>query len=181
MREPTSFADRVQASTLGGKANVPMACPACGSTFFIKLSAEQFSDGGYGTAQFRSLSNSPESAYVCLCGRLVDIKESVGRGQEGQHARFVSAVAVALSAQLKQDNKFKELSTQVASVDDLASLRADVEYLKQCVELLSGQTPVEDESTPEEDSEPGPSPEDTNGQQITKTNIGGRGKRSSVK
>ena len=179
MREPTSFADRVQASGLGGKANVPMACPSCGSTFFIKLSAEQFSDGGYGTAQFRSLSNSPESAYVCLCGRLVETKESVGRGMEGQHARFVSAVAVALAAQIKHASEFNVLAKHTASVEDIEALKADIQWLKQSVELLSGQTPVEDEED-EPAGEATIEPAHTEPDQTGKTTEG-RGKKSRVK
>jgi hypothetical protein len=47
-----------------------MTCPSCGSTHFIKALAEEFSNTGYGSAEFRSLSTGfqPLSVYVCPCG-----------------------------------------------------------------------------------------------------------------
>ena len=47
-----------------------MTCPSCGSTHFIKALAEEFSNTGYSSAEFRSLTTGfqPPSVYFCLCG-----------------------------------------------------------------------------------------------------------------
>jgi hypothetical protein len=46
----------------------PMTCHSCGSTHFIKTQAEEFSNTGYNSAEFRSLTFQPQSVHVCLCG-----------------------------------------------------------------------------------------------------------------
>ena len=61
IENPSAFSRRV---------TPPMTCPSCGSTHFIKAPAEEFSNAGYGSAEFRSLTAGFQtlSAYVCLCG-----------------------------------------------------------------------------------------------------------------
>ena len=60
IRKPSAFSQRV---------TPPMTCPSCGSTHFIKALAEEFSNTGYGSAEFRALTGfQPLSVYVCLCG-----------------------------------------------------------------------------------------------------------------
>jgi hypothetical protein len=49
-------------------ANQPgkLTCTVCGSTFFTTARAEQFVAGGYGSAEFRSISNSPKTVLTCV-------------------------------------------------------------------------------------------------------------------
>ena len=65
IENPSAFSQRV---------TPPMACPSCGSTHFIKALAEEFSNNGYGSAEFRALSFQPLSVYVCLCGTPMPVK-----------------------------------------------------------------------------------------------------------
>ena len=55
---------------LSPQVTSPMVCEACGSTHFVQASAEEFTNNGYGSAEFRPLTGNfqPPSVYVCLCG-----------------------------------------------------------------------------------------------------------------
>ena len=68
---PERFASTIEnPSAFSRRVTPPMTCPSCGSTHFIKALAEEFSNTGYGSAEFRSLTagSQPLSVYVCLCG-----------------------------------------------------------------------------------------------------------------
>lgn len=56
-----------------------------------------------------------------------------------------SSTIVANLITIKDDNTDLDDLEQTASVSDIEALKADVRWLKQSVELLSGQTPVEDD------------------------------------
>jgi hypothetical protein len=122
-----------------------MVCPDCGGTFFFRVSAEQYSDAGYGSAQFRSLSMTQESVYICLCGRLVENRENAGRGVEGNHPRFLAALKMALAFQNQRNSKILKVAEQSASIEELEILTARVKWLEDAVEVLA-QTPVEEET-----------------------------------
>ncbi len=154
-RSSTPLAERLNA--LNDKANAPMVCPDCGSVFFYKVSAEQFSNAGYGTASFRSLSTSTESVYICLCGRVSDINDSAvgARSSIDRHAQFIGALKAAIGKQKK--NSLQTVAEQCASIEEVSNLEARVKWLEDAIDVLvnkdeSSQT--EDESLKTENSEP---------------------------
>lgn len=144
---PTALIDRLNA--LDSRTNTPMVCPDCGGTFFFRVSAEQFADSGYGSAQFRSLSMTQEPVYICLCGRLVENKENVGKGVEGNHPKFLAALKMALAFQNQRNSKILKVAEQAASADELENLKARVKWLEDAVDVLA-QTPVEEETEVDE-------------------------------
>lgn len=89
-----------------------LSCMVCHSTFFYTEHAEQFQAGGYGSAQFRSLSNAPKTILVCIgCGAPVtpmptyygknttadvaeqDFRKSVEAGQKYRKAQSIQNIA----------------------------------------------------------------------------------------
>jgi len=149
MGRPTAMVDRI--NDLQGKAHTPMACTRCGGTWFYKVTAEQFSDSGYGTAQFRSLSMVPETAYVCLCGAIVENKEAVGRGVESRHGQFLNAVRNAMEYQKR--NSVQLVAASCASIEEVDQMRQKVEWLEQAFSSVTETTPIEEtpiEAEPEQ-------------------------------
>lgn len=141
---PTAPIDRLNA--LESKINTPMVCPDCGGTFYFRVTAEQFSDASYGSAQFRSLSMIPEPVYICLCGRLVPNKEAVAeRGPDSSHARFINTVKKAVAFQAERDKKILKIAEQAVSVGELEELKDRVKWLEASMNVLLQQTPIEEE------------------------------------
>jgi len=123
-----------------------MVCPRCSGTWFYKVTVEQFSDGGYGSAQFRSLVMTPETAYICLCGTIVENKEATGRGIESRHGHFLSAIRIALEHQKR--NSVQLVAATCASIDEVEQLRQRVDWLETAISsFTTEQTPIEDETT----------------------------------
>jgi len=136
----TALVDRI--NDLQGRANTAMACPRCNGTWFYKVTVEQFSDGGYGSAQFRSLSMTPETAYVCLCGAIVENKESVGRGVDSRHGYFLGAIRTALECQKR--NSVQQVAASCASIEEVEELRDRVKWLEEAItSFTTDQTPIE--------------------------------------
>lgn len=141
---PTAPIDRLNA--LESKINTPMVCPDCGGTFYFRVTAEQFSDASYGSAQFRSLSMMPEPVYICLCGRLVPNKEAVAeRGPDSSHARFINTVKKAVAFQAERDKKILKIAEQAVSVGELVELKDRVKWLEDSMNVLLQQIPIEEE------------------------------------
>ena len=142
MGRQTGLVDRI--SDMQGKANTPMTCPRCGGTWFYKVSAEQFSNEGYGSAQYRSLTMTTETSYICLCGCIVENKESVGRGAESRHGQFLNAIRTALDSQKR--NSIQIVASTCASIDEVQQLRQRVEWLESAItSFTTDQTPIEAE------------------------------------
>jgi hypothetical protein len=119
-----------------------MICPRCGGTWFYKVTVEQFSDGGYGSAQFRSLSMTPETAYICLCGTIVENKEAMGRGVDSRHGHFLSAIRTALEHQKR--NSVQVVASTCASIEEVEQLRQRVNWLEEAIaSFTTEQTPIE--------------------------------------
>jgi hypothetical protein len=122
---------------LNKTANAAMVCPDCGSSFFIKISAEQYSDAGYGTAQFRSLSMAPEVGFICICGHIVDPKEPATGSKDTRHSIFVECMKNAIQRQ--KDNDPRAIAAQTISLKEYEALQGEDEWLKSCVEQLSAR------------------------------------------
>ena len=128
-RVQTSAAERME--SLNSKVGTPMTCSHCGGTFFYKVNAEQYSDGGYGTAQFRSLSMATEAFYVCLCGTVTDIKDTAARGLADRHTQFISCVKKAIAIQKKDSPQF--VAEQCASLEELQQVNDRLKWVEDAV------------------------------------------------
>jgi hypothetical protein len=131
-----------------------MVCSECGSTFFYKVSAEQFSNAGYGSAAFRSLSTSQESVYVCLCGRVCDVNDTTGaRSSIDRHAQFINALRVAINRQKK--NSPQSVAEQCASLEDVSNLETRIKWLEDVVDVLANKDNNESPKPGDENLSPG--------------------------
>lgn len=132
--------DRINA--LDSRANTPMLCPDCGGSFFFKVTAEQFSDSGYGSAQFRSLTMTPEAAYLCLCGYLVPIKETSAKGVFGTHPQFLKAIKAATEFQDERSGKALKIAEAAATVAELDEVKLQLKDLEDLIDALKHNVEV---------------------------------------
>lgn len=114
-----------------GPGNTQLTCD-CGSTFFMKFSAEQFLSGGYGSAEFRSTSGAPKTVLVCLCGKPYPTKPTAGLSM-----KTVAGIAEndfqksVQSAQKRRDEaSLKHVAEISASPSEVKRLREEVTELR---------------------------------------------------
>jgi hypothetical protein len=124
-------------------ANKPMSC-SCGSTHFYKVHTEEYADNGYSSVQVRSLSTNTETAYICLCGKAVQMKDTavIGTG-EGSRARFMKSLVAAGEFNSKNTPigiaaGMVSLAEQAEDRAVIASLQEQVAWLTATMELLVG-------------------------------------------
>ena len=48
--------------------NEPTACRTCGSIYFMEMTAQMYTTGGYG---LRAVSTTPMTVYMCPCGEIL--------------------------------------------------------------------------------------------------------------
>lgn len=125
----------------------------CGSTFFEQRRVEQFQAGGYGTAEFRSISNAPKTVLICLCGKPVAPKPgyySKGTVAALQEVEF--AKSVEESRKHREASSINNIANIAASPAELRELADKFEVLSAAVSALGRPT-----STPQltkEDTKP---------------------------
>ena len=105
----------------------------CGSTFFFTVRAEQFQAGGFGTAEFRSISNAPKTLLVCICGHPYTPKP-------GYHAR--GTVAAAAEEAFRKSVEAAQKHLKEHSLDNIAQIAAnpaEVEKLGSRIKSLADE------------------------------------------
>jgi hypothetical protein len=121
-------------NALQDRANAPMFCADCGGTFFYKVSAEQYSSAGYGSAAFRSLSTVTETVYICLCGAVVDSKETPGKNQADRHSLFVQILKDSIAHQ--KGNNPQVVAAKCASLSEVDELKERVKWLEEAFDVV---------------------------------------------
>lgn len=138
--------------------NEPVACPHCGSIFFLEIIAQMYTTQQSG---FRSLSQVPLKAYLCLCGALVKqpgLATSIQAG--GERDWFAQSIDAALTRRAQIDPN--ALAQGFAGVQELEALRRRVDQLQEQLEAqgLVDETPVPEIPEPvNATTEPPPAPE----------------------
>jgi hypothetical protein len=110
----------------------------CGSTFFVPVRAEQYATGGYGTAEFRSVSQAPKTFLVCLCGRPAFPQPSTfAQGTSAGIAEkdFQESQKSAMTA--IESQSLTNIANIAAAPSEVEDLRKQVEDLKATVEALT--------------------------------------------
>lgn len=119
--------------------NDRLVCTACGSTFFFQEHAEQFQPGGYGTAEFRSLSGAPKMVLICIgCATPVIPKEShYARGTVADLAESDFRKSVEGGRKFRKDNSIQNVAKIAASPNELQEVRELVETIRTAVNAIS--------------------------------------------
>lgn len=107
----------------------------CGSTFFYTTRAEQFAAGGYGSAEFRSLSNAPKTVLVCLCGKPVTPKPNFyGRQTTAGVAEDEFRKSVEFSQRYRKEHSLENIAQIAVSPEELQKVADQVDELRKVVE-----------------------------------------------
>src|SRR6266404_6505622 len=116
-----------------------LICAACGGSFFNTVRAEQFQPGGYGSAEFRSLSNAPKTVLNCIgCGTPVLPKPShYGRGTIADIAEQDFRKSIESGQKYRKDNSIQNVVNIAASVEELEQVRGQVEDIKKAIDASS--------------------------------------------
>jgi len=116
-----------------------LTCDQCKSTFFFTARAEEFLAGGYGTAEWRSVSNAPKTILVCVgCGKAVTPKQNYyAKGTQAAIAEEHFAESVKNGNKFREKNSIQHVAQIAASPDELAALKKEVEDLRQALNSMT--------------------------------------------
>jgi hypothetical protein len=130
-RGEQAVADRVRQATQ--PMNTAVNCEECGGNFFFLVRAEQFSGGGYGSMEYRSLTASPVELRMCPCGAPLTPAPAYAPGARTvQTARDAFFQSLALAKALRERRSADKLADRI--VQETAS-RIDLEALKTALEI----------------------------------------------
>lgn len=146
--------------------NTPIECEVCGSEWFYSVHAEQFSGGGYGSVEMRSITGNPVQMRICLCGNpIVPQAQNFGgsRALGTRESFFIAAKkAKANRKSITLDNvaeiaaspsEIKELQQQL---DDLKTQASEIQNLLiQVSELKQQIAELNKTKKPKKGSDPG--------------------------
>jgi len=112
--------------------NDPTACRKCGSIYFMEISAQMYTMGGYGV---RSVSTTPMKVYMCPCGEiLTPAGLNTGVQAGGERDLFAQSLAAALA--YRAENGVDAAAKGFAGVHELRELKAQVDDLQARINLL---------------------------------------------
>lgn len=140
----STYAERVSASLNPG-VNTPIECEECGSTFFISSHANQYSGGGYGSAEYREITGSPIPVRVCLCGNpIIPTAQNFGGSRAlGPRQEFQLSANMAKNYRQKNQALLDQVAETTPSLQEHEELKAEFELIKaKLEELLSNQAPA---------------------------------------
>lgn len=104
----------------------------CGSSFFFKYGAEQFQAGGYGSAEFRSLSNAPKTVLICLCGKPYPAKPQAGYSKATVAGLAEDSFQKSIDAARKRRDEvsMKHVAEISASPEEVKNLQGQIDQLR---------------------------------------------------
>lgn len=116
-----------------------LICPTCGGSFFTTQRAEQFVAGGYGTAEFRSISNAPKTVLTCIgCSTPITPKPAFyGKGTIADIAEQDFRKSVELGQKHRKESDPKILLQQVASDEKVTEIKNLIDDVKKAVEAAA--------------------------------------------
>lgn len=124
---------------MAGPGQDKLVCKECQSTFFWTARAEQFLAGGYGSAEFRSISNAPKTVLICIgCGTPATPKPAqYSRGTQAHLDEESFRKSVEVGQKYRQNNSMNRVATIAASVQEVEELRTLVNDIKKAVEAAA--------------------------------------------
>jgi hypothetical protein len=118
--------------------NEPTACRTCGSIYFMEMTAQMYTTGGYG---LRAVSTTPMTVYMCPCGEiLTPAGLNNGNPAGGERDLFAQSLATALA--YRAEIGVEATAKGVAGVHELQEVRATIAALQTQVDQLSGLDPA---------------------------------------
>ena len=109
----------------------------CGSTFFYTVRAEQFAAGGYGTAEFRSMSQAPKTFLVCLCGRpTFPQPNSYAQGTQAALSERDFQESAKAASEVAKAKSITNIAQIAASPAEVEELRKQILELQQTLATL---------------------------------------------
>ena len=133
---PTTGTQRVARAI--NNPNEPTACRTCGSIYFMEMTAQMYTTGGYG---LRAVSTIPMRVYMCPCGEiLTPAGLNNGNHAGGERDLFARSLATALA--YRAETGVEAAAKGVAGVHELQELRATIAELQTRVDQLSGLDPA---------------------------------------
>lgn len=147
--------------------NTPIECEVCGSEWFYSVHAEQFSGGGYGSVEMRSITGNPVQMRICLCGNpIVPQAQNFGGSRAlGTRESFYIAAkkakanrkAVTLDHVAEIAASPSEIKDLQRQLDDLALQAAEIKSLvSQIAEIKLQVAEMNKAKKPKKGSDPGP-------------------------
>lgn len=107
---------------------------SCGSTFFYTQRAEQFAAGGYGTAEFRSISSGPKTILVCLCGQPAMPKPSYyTKGTTASLAEDEFRKSIEVAQKRREANSIQNIANIAAAPSEVQECRDQISELRKAI------------------------------------------------
>lgn len=113
-----------------------LVCNVCTSTFFWTARAEQFLAGGYGSAEFRSISPGPKTVLICVgCGTPATPKAAqYTRGTQAHLDEDQFRKSIDAGQKYRSSNSIQNVAKVAASVEEVEELRGLINDVKKAVE-----------------------------------------------
>lgn len=142
-KAPQSGATPVRGPGFTPPINTPVACELCSSTWFYSIHAEQFTGGGYGSVEMRSITGNPVQMRICLCGNpLVPQAQNFG-GSRALGTRESFYMSANAAKKYRAKHSLDHVAEIAASPKELEALQTELDEVKAIltrVEVLTKQT-----------------------------------------
>lgn len=128
------------------QASPVLVCDECSSTFFYTVRSEQFQSGGYGSAEFRSISNAPKTLLICLCGKPYTPKSSyfakstVAAAQEEAFRKSVEAAQKYL-----KEHSLEHVASIAASPAEIQALEDRIREITKNLESIRSSILIQED------------------------------------
>jgi hypothetical protein len=128
-------------------ANTPMECPRCHGIFFYWADCAQYSNVGYGSAEFKMLTPTPQRVLVCLCGRIMKPATAPTAATGTTSYTFYQSILAAVQFQSQSDaNGIRQvLAKDFVGTAEFNSQAATIE---ENLHALQGQITALEEAMP---------------------------------
>lgn len=123
--------------------NNPIACELCGSTWFYSIHAEQFSGGGYGSVEMRSITGNPVQMRICLCGNPIVPQSQNFGGSRALGSRESFYMSAKSAKTYREKHSLDHVAEIAASTEELQAAQAEIAEIKTIltrVEALTQET-----------------------------------------
>ena len=134
--QPSTAAQRIARAI--NNPNEPTACRACGSIYFMDMTAQMYTSGSYG---LRAVSTIPMKVFICPCGEILT-PPGLNSGNQAGGERDLFAQSLATALAYRAETGVDAAAKGVAGVHELQELRATIAELQTRVDHLSGLDPA---------------------------------------
>lgn len=116
-----------------------LVCSICAGTFFWTAQAQQFLAGGYGSFEYRSISNAPKTVLICIgCGTPAPSRPSqYSRGTQAHLDEEAFRKSIEVGQAYRRANSIQNVAQVAASPEELGELRNLINDVKKAVEAAA--------------------------------------------